>query len=112
MEKNYIGRKNPKNNNIRVSARFPISYWNLYARILEDKTATNNPVESWHSTLTADTKSHPTLNIVLEELQLEQSKTEVHIISSSIRGKFTRKILKIKNYVSTYHTYVNVISYR
>ncbi len=51
-----------------------------YTRVLEGSPTTNNPVESWHSSVTADTKSHATLNVVLEEIQLEQAKTESHLI--------------------------------
>lgn len=34
------------------NARFPVSSWSVYQRTLDDKPATNNPVESWHSSLT------------------------------------------------------------
>jgi len=34
------------------NARFPVSSWSVYQRTLDDKTATNNPVECWHSSLT------------------------------------------------------------
>ena len=52
----------------------------LYNRIKENKPSTNNPVESWHSAISSNAKTHGTMNIVLEELQLEKSKTDSHII--------------------------------
>ena len=66
-------------NGERTEPTFPIKIWNLHDRILLDKPTTNNPVESWHRVVTADTKTHGTLNVVLKEVQLEQSKTESHI---------------------------------
>jgi hypothetical protein len=42
------------------------------------RSKTNNPVESWHTSVTADTKSQATLNAILEEIQLKQAKTEPH----------------------------------
>ena len=109
LEKNYIGRlKDDK----RINARFPICTWNLYDRILEFRPATNNPVESWHSALTADTETHGTMNVVLEELQLEQSKTESHILrldSGEVYKKGSKnKELRIYNMVSNYKDYASI----
>ena len=53
----------------------------MHDSVLARQPLTNNPVEAWHSALTSDTKSHPSLNAVLEEIRLEQSKTENIIIN-------------------------------
>jgi len=87
-------------------ARFPIKSWNLNTRVLGGSPTTNNPVESWHSSVTADTKSHATLNVVLEEIQLEQAKTESHLIrldageiyKKDIKRSRKEKMLKKKFY--------------
>ena len=111
LEKNYIGKKNKHNK--RINSRFPIVTWNLHVRVLEDKPTTNNPVESWYSSLTSDTRSHPTINLVIHEIRLEESKTHSHIIKLDCGGTFTVKSKKkhrikcenIKNMVKNYHTY-------
>lgn len=58
IERNYIRSTEKK------PARFPIETWNLHERIKKGLTATNNPVESWHSVLTRDMKSHPSIGCV------------------------------------------------
>jgi len=62
IEKNYVGGLSRKGE--RKVARFPT--WNLHTRVLEGSPTTNNPVESLQSSVTTDTKSHATLNVVLE----------------------------------------------
>jgi hypothetical protein len=67
-------------------------------------------VESWHSSVTADTKSHATLYVVLEEIQLEQAKTESHLIrldaaeiyKKDVKRSRKEKMLRIKNMVESY----------
>ncbi len=102
-----------------MKPRFPIASWNLNHRILENKPATNNPIEVWHSSLTADTKSHATLNVVLEELQLEQSNTETHIIkldsgevykTTSKKARKEKK-LKIYNCVLNYKSFPSIMGF-
>ena len=44
IQKTYIKPSKP--------ARFPVHTWSVYQRIPDDLPATNNPVESWHSSLT------------------------------------------------------------
>jgi len=39
---------------IQRQARFPVSSWSVYQRIMDDKPTTNNPVEAWHSSLTVN----------------------------------------------------------
>jgi len=73
-------------------------------------------VESWHSSLTADTKSHATLNVVLEEIQLEQVKTESHldageVFKKDIKRSSRDKMLRIKNIGESYSTYPSIISF-
>ena len=116
IEKNYVGGLSRKGE--RKVARFPIETWNLHTRVLEGSPTTNNPVESWHSSVTADTKSHATLNVVLEEIQLEQAKTESHLIrldagevfKKDIKRSRRDKMLRIKNMVESYSTYPSIIS--
>ena len=57
----------------------PIPLWNMYERAKEDKPITNNCVESWHGTMPEDTKSHMTVNKVIEVFRTEQSNTQVWI---------------------------------
>jgi hypothetical protein len=49
IQKTYVKPLNSKKNK---PARFPVSTWSVYQRILDGLPATNNPVESWHSALT------------------------------------------------------------
>ena len=67
----------------------------------------------------SDTKSHPTLGSVIEELRLEQSKTEIDIINLKHGMVHTNKASKLRrkkaaniaNMVLTYKTYPNVMEY-
>jgi len=72
FELNYIGLKNK-------NARFPISTWNLYVRVLENLPRTNNSVESWHSAFTSHEKKHLTINLLVEKIRKEQSNSENYI---------------------------------
>ena len=56
--------------------RFPMDTWNLYERVLQILPKTNNTVESWHSVLSKDEKSHLTCNKLIEKLHKKQSYTE------------------------------------
>ena len=85
--------------------------WNIHNRILNGCPTTNNPVESWHSTI--DMLKNPTLFSILEEIQKEQHKTECCIIRLDARPEALKQITKkrsqkaknILKMVKDYNTY-------
>ena len=80
FEKNYIRGPFKKDSRTeREKVKFPIPLWNMYERVKEDKPRTNNCVESWDGTMSEDTKSHMTVNKVIEVFRTEQSNTQVWI---------------------------------
>ena len=77
IENNYIGKtKDGK----RVSARFPISLWNLNGRVKAGLPRTNNNVESWHSRIKPDVSKNLTVDKVVEFFRLEQNNMETDLV--------------------------------
>ena len=113
LEKNYIGKLV---DGVRYKPRFSIESWNLHVRIKEKKPTTYNPVEALHSSLTSDTRSRGTMNVVLQEIQLEQSKTESHIVRldagdkhvKNIRRERKRKEMMIFSMIEQYESYSSI----
>ena len=110
IEKNYIGRKDDVGK--RNKGRFPIKTWNLHLRVLNNKPTTNN-VESWHSCVTNDVRSHPTINTVISEIRLEQAKTHSSLVRLDSGEEFLGKKKKkdkiklehIRKMIIDYHTF-------
>ena len=77
IENNYIGKiKDDK----RVVPRFPISLWNLNARVKAGLPRTNNNVESWHSRIKPDASKNLTVKKVVEFFRLEQNNMETDLV--------------------------------
>lgn len=77
IENNYIGKtKDGK----RVSARFPISLWNLNENVKAGLPRTNNNVESWHSRIKPDVSKNLTVEKVVEFFRLEQNNMETDLV--------------------------------
>ena len=76
LENNYIGKLEGVSSTARKEPRFPIKTWNVFDRIKKDLPRTNNLVESWHSTINADTRRNLTVNKTVELCRKEQSNME------------------------------------
>jgi hypothetical protein len=81
---NYVGTKKKK-------ARFPFATWNLFVRVLNELPRTNNTVESWHSAFTSHEKKDLTINLLVEKIRKEQSKTEIYITLMNTGQNFERE---------------------
>jgi hypothetical protein len=77
IENNYIGKTKDGQ---RVSARFPISLWNLNGRVKAGLPRTNNNVESWHSRIKPDVSKNLTVEKVVEFFRLEQNNMETDLV--------------------------------
>ena len=71
FEDNFIGR--PDRRGIRKQPSFPIDSWNVYNRVLESLSCTNNSVEGWHNGFQRSLMcSHPSIWRLIEQLKKEE----------------------------------------
>ena len=78
VERTYIG-KIKKDRNERNVARFPISCWNLYLRVMGKISRTNNNAETWHGQISNVTKKNMSCGQLIVLLKDEQGLTETTI---------------------------------
>ena len=102
FEKNYIGRAGGK-------PRFEMELWNLFERVKNNITRTNNDVESWHSRLKYDARQNLTVAKVVELFRLEQSYMESSLVSlfngdviKKTKNRQVEKNEKLKRIISNY----------
>jgi hypothetical protein len=83
LEVYYIGKLVPLSLTIRHIPCFPISSWNLYQRILDDKPRVTNSVESWHQTLRPDLKANMDIESLVEIFRKEQAQADTWLAQLS-----------------------------
>ena len=72
FETTYLGRRLP--DQTRRTPPFPIRFGNMYARVLNHTSRTNNCVEGWHNAFqTGVTISHPSFPKLVNHFQREQA---------------------------------------
>ena len=72
FETTYLGRRLP--DQTRRTPPFPIRFGNMYARVLNRTSRTNNCVEGWHNAFqTGITISHPSFPKLVNHFQREQA---------------------------------------
>ena len=115
IENSYIGLCN-KITKKRATPRYPISTWNLHNRIVNNLPRTNNCVESWHSQISADAKSHLTLNKIISLFKNEQGNVEALLVHAAMdhvhkrKKSSTKKDELIANIIKNYDS-VNVLDF-
>ena len=91
FEETYIGKRLPDNS--RRIPPFPIRMWNMFERVREKLSRTNNAVEGWHNALNSSIGcSHPSVPKLFKCFQREQSLQEAKLIkweagSTMVRSK-------------------------
>jgi hypothetical protein len=111
LEVYYIGKLVPLSRTLRQTPTFPISTWNLYQRILDDKPRVTNSVESWHRTLTPDIKANMDIESIVEIFRKEQAQTDTWLAQLSTGREHKKKKVNIefdrrlKNIVHDYKEY-------
>ena len=70
---------------------FKIEHWNVYARILEELSRTNNYTEAWHNSFSSMLLKHPLIYSVIDSFRREQKLVEDNVIRLSIGIKHKRK---------------------
>ena len=79
FEETYIGKR-LLDKSSRVP-QFPVRIWKMYERVRGELARTNNTVEGWHNAFPSSiTCSHPTLCILFNVLQREQSLQEATLV--------------------------------
>ena len=96
LEVYYIGQLVPLSRTVRQTPTFPISTWNLYQRILDDKPRVTNSVESWHQTLTPDLKTNIDIESLVEIFRKEQAQTETWLAKLSTGREHKKKKRKCR----------------
>ena len=72
FETNYLGRRLP--DQTRKIPPFPMRYWNMHTRVLNQSARTNNSVEGWHNAFQSGISiSHPSFPKLVNYLQREQA---------------------------------------
>lgn len=62
-------------------ARYPISLWNIYQRVVDGLPRTNNAVEGWHNAFRQSVGcAHPTVTTLISHLQMEQANIEINLM--------------------------------
>lgn len=72
VEKYYIGTLKQGRKSCRNQPMFPKKIWNVHERTLKDLPRTNNSLESWHKQFASDIRAHPSVNMIIENLELNK----------------------------------------
>lgn len=75
LEDNYIGRRHRSG---RKSPRFPIAWWNVYERTLNEQPRTNNSAEAGHRRFSSELAlSHPSIWHFIDTLRKTQKTRDI-----------------------------------
>ena len=107
FERVYVGNLKPLSRTARCNARFPISTWNLYKRVINKMPKTNNSVESWHSQISQNCKKHLTVNQLTELLRKEQSNMENNLTKLDMGEVKKRANASVKKDNNLYNLCIN-----
>ena len=78
FEETYIGRRLP--DQTRRLPPFPVRFWSMYTRVLNQTARTNNSVEGWHNAFQSGLSSpHPNFPKLMKHLQREQAIQDVNV---------------------------------
>ena len=76
FEDNYLGI--PGRRGRRSDARFPISLWNQYERVIQNLPRSNNSLEGWHQAFNSMVNiSNPTVIRLARKLQQKQHNSNI-----------------------------------
>ena len=79
FEETYIGRRLP--DQTRRIPPYPIRFWNMYTRVLNQTARTNNSVEGWHNAFQSGLSSpHPSFTRLLRHFQRQQAIQDVNVV--------------------------------
>lgn len=68
----------PVRRNVRRQPLYPVVWWNVYQRVLDDRARTNNSIEGWHRAFDQRVScTHPSLRRLSEKLRKEQASFEL-----------------------------------
>ncbi|XP_018497595.1 uncharacterized protein LOC100904923 [Galendromus occidentalis] len=105
FEATWVGRE-------RNPPLMKLEWWNVHSLVLDGMGCTNNEVEGWHSAFAGRIgSSHPTVFKLLEQIKVEQGKTEFVVENSLSQGignrskkKYRDRQQRLYKLVSTYAT--------
>ena len=96
FELTYIGPKRGRRGR-REEPLYPVNFWNVYSRVIQELPRTNNALEGFHSALrTSITSKHPNIWKLIDALRKEESLTQTKIIHAQ-RGDNPQKKRKYKS---------------
>ena len=107
FEETYIGRRLP--DQTRRLPPFPVRFWSIYTRVLNQTARTNNSVEGWHNAFQSGLSSpHPSFPKLMKHFQREQAIQDVnvdkwesgniHLQSKSIKERNERLLNLVLDY--------------
>ena len=78
FEETYIGRRLP--DQTRRLPPFPVIFWSMYTRVLNQTARTNNSVEGWHNAFQSGLSSpHSSFPKLMKHFQREQAIQDVNV---------------------------------
>ena len=78
FEETYIGRR--LSDQTRRLPPFPVRFWSMYTRVLNQTVCTNNSVEGWHNAFQSGLSSpHPSFPKLMKHFQREQAIQDVNV---------------------------------